>query len=144
MTVSISTAVRNAELDAITTGVGASGLLRIYDATGGVPASANTALTTQVLLAELACSATFAPAASAGVLTASAISNDASANATGTAAFYRLTTSGGTCVIQGTAGTSGTLNPTILSSKGDLGLPWAPGATLGWRPAQKARQHGLP
>jgi hypothetical protein len=41
------------------------------------------------------------------VLTLNAITQDSSANATGTAAFFRLTTSGGTAIVQGTVGTSG-------------------------------------
>lgn len=107
MAISFTTTVRNARLDAITAAIGTSGLLRIYDATGGVPASVGTAITTQVLLAELACSSTFAPAAAAGVLTANAITQDTAANATGTAAFFRVTTSGGADVYQGTVSTSG-------------------------------------
>lgn len=103
MAVGYSTTLRNARLDAITTAVGASGLLRIYDGTR--PASGGAATT---LLAELACSATFAPAAAAGVLTANAITQDSSANATGTATWARLTTSGGTFVADMAAGTAGT------------------------------------
>lgn len=124
MTVSLTTAVRNAKLDAITTAVGSSGLLRIYD--GTPPANANTALSGNTLLAELALSATFAAAAASGVLTANAISNDASANATGTASFYRIYKSDGTTVIaQGTAGTSGTdmiLNTTSIVSGGPVAV----------------------
>lgn len=88
MTVSFSTTTRNAMLDAITTAIGSSGLFRIYD--GTPPASANAALSGNTLLAELALSATYAAAAASGVLTANAITTDASANATGTATFYRL------------------------------------------------------
>lgn len=97
------TTLRNSRLDAITSAVGASGLIRIYD--GTQPATGGAATT---LLAELACSATFAPGAAAGVLTANGITADASANATGTATWGRLTTSGGTAVADFTAGTSGT------------------------------------
>lgn len=97
------TTLRNARQDAITTAVGTSGLVRIYD--GTQPATGGTATT---LLAELTCSTTFAPAASGGVLTANAITTDSSANATGTATWGRVTTSGGTAVMDFTAGTSGT------------------------------------
>lgn len=89
-------------LDAITTAIGASGKLRIYDGTR--PASGGAATT---LLAELPLSATSAPAASGGVLTFNAITNDSSADATGTATWFRVTTSGGTFVIDGNVGTSG-------------------------------------
>jgi len=96
-------ALRNARLDQITAAVGASGLLRIYDGTR--PATGGTATTK---LAELTCNATFAPAASGGVLTLNAITQDSSADATGTATWARLTTSGGTAQIDFDVGTSGT------------------------------------
>ena len=95
---------RNSFLDAITTSISTSGLLRIYDQTQ--PTNVATALGAQVLLAELALSATFAPAASAGVLTASAITSDSSANATGTASWGTLTTSGGTRIVDFSVGTA--------------------------------------
>lgn len=104
MTISIATAQRNAALDALTSAIGASGRLRMYD--GTPPASANAALSGNNLLADLPLSATFAPAASGGVLTANGITTT-NAALTGTAAFFRLTTSGGTAVIQGSMGLSG-------------------------------------
>lgn len=111
MALAYSTAVRNAMLDAITSAIGTSGLLRIYD--GSRPASGGTATT---LLAQLALSATAAPAASGGVLTFNAITQDSSADATGTATWFRVTTSGGTFVIDGSVGTSGSdLNLTTTS-----------------------------
>ena len=105
MALSYTTAVRNSMLDEITAAIGSSGLLRIYD--GTPPASVNNALSGNTQLAELALSATAAGAASSGTLTFSAISNDTSADATGTASFFRLLTSGGSAVVQGTVGTSG-------------------------------------
>lgn len=99
-------AIRNAGVDAITTAVGASGKLRIYS--GTQPADADTALAGNTLLADLALSATFAAGASNGVLTANAISNDASADATGTASFGSLLTSANVRVVDFTVGTSGT------------------------------------
>ena len=65
MTISYTTAVRNARLDNLTTQIGSAALIRIYDATGGVPASANAAISTQVLSEQVAGSP-FAPAAAAG------------------------------------------------------------------------------
>lgn len=118
MSVGYSTALRNARLDAITTAIGASGLLRIYDGTR--PASGGTATT---LLAQLTLSAAFAPAASLGVLTASAIGSDASADATGTATWARLTTSGGVFVADMGVGTSGqevTLNTVSIVITGTV------------------------
>lgn len=102
MALAFSTAIRNAMLDQITSQIGASGFLRIYDGTR--PATGGTATT---LLAELTCNATFAPAASAGVLTLNSIAQDASANATSTATWFRLVTSGGTQIIDGNVSTSG-------------------------------------
>ena len=47
-------------------------------------------------------------AASAGVITASAITDDSDIDATGTAAHFRIKDSNGLVVAQGTVGTSGT------------------------------------
>jgi hypothetical protein len=106
MALKYSTTLRNAQLDAITTAVGTSGILRIYSGTR--PANVAAAIT-GTLLAELVCNASaFAAAASGGVLTANAISNDSSANASGTASHYRLFRSDGTtAVIDGDVSTSG-------------------------------------
>ena len=94
----------NARANAITTTVGGSALLNIYD--GTQPAGPDTAITTQTLLAQLTCNATFAPAAASRVLTLNSITQDASSNNTGTATWFRLTTSGGTAHIDGTVGTA--------------------------------------
>ena len=103
MALGVNSTTRNAWLDSITTRAGASALLRIYD--GSRPATGGAATT---LLAELTCNATFAPAASGGVLTLNAITADASANATGTATWFRIVQSGGsTHVLDGDVGTSG-------------------------------------
>lgn len=103
----------NAVRDAIDAGAGA-GLLRIYDgtrpATGGTPTT---------LLAELTFSDPCAAAASGGVLTFSAITADASANATGTATWWRAVDSTGAAVVDGNCGTSGSdmnLNSTAISA----------------------------
>jgi len=102
MTVGFSTTIRNARADAITTNAGASCKLRIYNGTR--PATGGTATT---LLAELTCNATFAPAASGGVLTLNAITADASADATGTATWARIVKSDGTThVLDCSVGTS--------------------------------------
>ena len=83
-----------------------NGYLRFYD--GTQPANADTAISSQVLLAELRFNATAAPAAAAGVATYNAITEDGSANATGTATWFRALKSDGTTVIfDGSVGTSG-------------------------------------
>lgn len=111
MAIAYATTLRNAMLDEITAAAGGSALLRIYDGTR--PATGGTATT---LLAELTCNATFAPSASGGVLTLNSITQDSSANATGTATWFRIVTSGGTFVLDGNVGTSGSdLNMTTTS-----------------------------
>lgn len=113
MTLGIAAAVRNAMLNAITTQAGSNALLTIYN--GARPATGGNA-TTQ--LAQLTCNATFALAATGGVLTLNSISNT-TASATGTATWARLTTSGGTFLMDMDVGTSGAdlnLNSTAISS----------------------------
>lgn len=108
---------------------GSPGLLRIYDAGSGVPADCDTAISDQTLLAELTLSnpafGACADGTPGGVGTADTITADSSANATGTAAFFRGTKSDGTCVIQGTVGTSGAdlnLNSAAISSGASVSI----------------------
>lgn len=74
-----------------------NGYLRIYD--GTQPTNADTALGAQVLLAELRFNATAFGAAVAGVATANALTADTSANASGTASWFRALKSDGTTVV---------------------------------------------
>lgn len=98
--------LRNNRLDEITAAIGSSGLLRVFSGTR--PATGGSETT---LLAELALSATAAPGASGGVLTFSSISNDSSADATGTPTWARLCTSAGAAVVDMSAAVgSGDLN----------------------------------
>lgn len=114
-----SAALKNAQQDSITSAVGASALLKIYSGTQAT--NPDTAISAQLLLATLTCSATFAPASSGGVLTLNAItsgSGTAAAGAGTTATWYRLTTSGGAAHIDGTVGTSASdlnLNSTTIA-----------------------------
>ena len=95
--------LRTAMVDAITTRAGNAALLRIYD--GSRPATGGAATT---LLAELTCCTPFAAGASNGVLTLGAITQDASANASGTATWFRIVKADGTThVLDGNVGTSG-------------------------------------
>ena len=110
MALGYSTALRNNRLDAITTAAGSNAVLRIYS--GVRPATGGTE-TTQ--LVQLACAATFAPGASGGVLTANTIT-DGTATESGTATWWRLQTSGGTQVIDGDVGSSGSGADMELSS----------------------------
>jgi hypothetical protein len=110
-------ALRNTRLNDITTRAGGSAKLRIYD--GTQPADADTAVGAQVLLVTLTCNATFAPAATGGVLTLNAITSGV-AVATGTAAWFRIVdTAGTTIACDGTVGTATTdliLTTTAISS----------------------------
>lgn len=117
MALGYATALRNTRMvdvqAAIDAGAGA-GLLRIYTATR--PATCGAATT---LLAELTHTDPCAGAPSSGVLTFNAITQDSSANATGTAAWYRDVDSTGTCVVDGSVGTSGSdlnLNSTSIAT----------------------------
>jgi len=95
-----------------------SGYLRIYD--GSQPAGADTAISDQNLLAELRFNATAFGAATAGVITAGDFTADSSANADGTAAWFRaLESDGSTAVFDGTVGTTGcdlNINSVSISS----------------------------
>lgn len=86
----------NTEADAVCALLN-NGYLRIYS--GTQPTTADTAIGSQVLLAELRWNATAFGAASAGVATAAAITSDSAANATGTATWFRALKSNGTSVV---------------------------------------------
>lgn len=125
MTIGMSTALRNARLDAITTAAGANAKLRLYSGTR--PATGGTATT---LLAELTCGSTLAPAASGGVLTLNAITSDSSADASGTATWARLVKSDNTFVMDMDVGTSGAdlnMNSNVISAGAAVSIT---GATL--------------
>ena len=105
MALGFATTLRNSMLNSITTaldaGAGAA-LIRIYDGTRPATGGAAT-----VLLAELTCTDPSASAASGGVLTFSSITQDASANATGTATWFRMVDSAATFVMDGSVAASG-------------------------------------
>jgi hypothetical protein len=112
-----SAALKTSQQTAISTAAGASAVLTLYS--GSQPASPDTAVGAQVALSIHTCAATFGTA-SAGVLTVGAIGNGtgtAGAGAGTAATWYRLTTSGGTALVDGTVGTSGSdLNLTGTTS----------------------------
>ena len=117
LTPSITTAARNAAADAVVdlVDVGGAGSLRIYS--GTMPADANASLSGNTLLAQLAMSATAFGVAAAGVATAAAITQDSSADATGTATFFRVLAGNGTTVVmQGSAGVSASTPNLVLNS----------------------------
>ncbi len=102
MAVQLSVAVRNARLDAIETTIGSTAVLKIRS--GSVPADCATA-DAGTVLATLTLPADWMAAASGGSKAKSGTWQDTSADATGTAAHFRIYDSGGTvCGLQGTVG----------------------------------------
>lgn len=110
MTIQLSVAVRNARLDAIETTIAASAILKIR--TGAQPANCATADSGSVL-STLNLPSDWMAAASSGAKAKSGTWEDTSADATGTAAHFRLYASDGTtCHAQGTV--------TITGGGGDM------------------------
>ena len=105
MTIQFSVAVRNARLDAIETAIGASAVLKIR--TGAAPANC-AAADTGTVLATLNLPADYMAAAGSGSKAKAGTWQDAAADATGTAAHWRLYASDGTtCHAQGTVTATG-------------------------------------
>ena len=105
----LTKATGQAALDAIVDrlDVGGAGTIKIY--TASQPATADTALGAQTLLATLTFSATAFGAASNAdptVATAASITSDSSADATGTAAWARLASGGATTILDCSVGTA--------------------------------------
>lgn len=106
MALTFSIARKNASLDS-QFDVLNSGFFRVYSGTR--PATPDTALSGNTLLAELTFGATAFAAATGGTKTANAIGATTNAAATGTATFFRAFQSNGTtAVADGTVGTSAT------------------------------------
>ena len=105
MAVQLSTTVRNARLDAIETTISTSPILKIR--TGVAPATCATA-DSGTVLATITLPSDWMAAASSGSKSKSGTWQDSSADATGTAAHFRIYDSGGTtCHIQGTVTATG-------------------------------------
>lgn len=105
MALQLSTAVRNARLDAIETAIGASAILKMR--TGAAPANCATA-DSGTVLATCNLPADWMAAAASGSKAKSGTWEDNSADATGAAAHFRLyATDGTTCHAQGTVTATG-------------------------------------
>ena len=105
MAIQLSTTVRNAKLDAVETAVGVSAVLKIR--TGAQPANCGTA-DSGTVLATLNLPSDWMAAASGGTKALAGTWTDASADAAGTAAHFRLyATDGTTCHMQGTVTATG-------------------------------------
>jgi hypothetical protein len=119
----LAVARRNAALNNILASLN-NGYLRIYD--GTQPANADTGISSQVKLAELRFGATAFASASGGSASANAITSDSSADATGTATWFRCFESDGTTVVMdGSVGTTGcnlNLNTTAISASAQVSV----------------------
>ncbi len=105
MAIQLSAAVRNARLDAIETAIGTSAVLKIR--TGAAPANVGTA-DSGTVLATLSLPSDWMAAASSGSKAKSGTWEDTSADATGTAAHFRIYASDGTTAhLQGTVTATG-------------------------------------
>ena len=112
MAIQLSVAVRNARLDAFETAVGTSAILKIR--TGAQPANC-AAADSGTVLATLTLPSDWMAGASGGSKALSGTWQDASADAAGTAAHFRIYDSGGsTCHLQGSI--------TITGGGGDMEL----------------------
>lgn len=110
MALQYSVSVRNAELDALETAIGANAIMKIR--TGAAPATVATA-DSGTVLATISLGSDWMAAASGGSKAKSGTWQDASADATGTAGHFRIYASDGTTAhIQGTV--------TITGGGGDL------------------------
>lgn len=119
MTTGYNVLLRNAQLDAITSFVGAAGKLAVYSgtrpATGGSVGAA-------VKLAEFTTGSPFAPAAASGVLHPN-LPAPTVGLAAGTATWFRLIKADATFAIDGSVGTSAAdliLNTTTISVDVDV------------------------
>lgn len=119
MALQLSVAVRNARLDAIETAIGTSAVLKIR--TGAAPADCATA-DSGTVLATLSLPSDWLAAAASGSKAKAGTWQDASADASGTAAHFRIYASDGTtCHLQGTVTATGgggdlTLDNTSIAS----------------------------
>ena len=104
MAIQYSTAHRTNAMAQLNTDIGTNAQIILYD--GAVPANV-AAPATGTLLVQFAGNAGGFGVAAAAVLTASAVASVTASN-TGTPSYFRINTSGGTGVVQGTVGTIGT------------------------------------
>lgn len=101
MAIQLAVSTRNARLDSIETDLGVSPILEIRS--GAAPADCATA-DSGTVLASMTLPSDFMAAASAGSKAKSGTWQDPTGDAAGTAAHFRLKTSGGVCKLQGTVG----------------------------------------
>jgi hypothetical protein len=104
MTLQFSVLARNALCDSLETYAGTTAVLKIYDLSAAAPGSCEATITATVL-ASITCPADWMNAASGGSITKLGTWSDSSADAAGTADFFRFFRyDGGTCWAQGSVG----------------------------------------
>ena len=105
MSLQLSVAARNARLDAVESAIGVDAVLKIFE--GSLPANC-AAADDGTVLTTLALPTDYLAAAAGGSKAKSGTWQDASADATGTAQYFRLYASDGvTCHLQGTVTVTG-------------------------------------
>lgn len=122
MALTVTVAAAQSMGTALATAIGASSTIKIYS--GTKPATPETAAS-GTLLATVTISGSFT--STSGVLTAADPASVTPA-ANGTAGYFRVATSGGTAILDGTVGTSGAdmnLSSTTIATTSplDLGVP---------------------
>jgi len=121
MALQASVSVRNGRADSVETVIGATAVLKIYDLSAAAPANCAAAITGTVL-ASMTLPSDWMAAAAGGAKAKSGTWQDASADAAGTADYFRLFASDGTtCHLQGTVTATGgggdlTLDNTSIAS----------------------------
>lgn len=116
MALQYSVTVRNAKLDAVETAIGTAAVLKIR--TGSAPADCATA-DSGTVLATMSLPSDWMAAASSGAKAKSGTWSDTSADATGTAAHFRIYASDGTTIhAQGTVTATGGGGDLTLDSTG--------------------------
>ena len=112
MAISYDDTLRDNRMDEVTAVAGNAALIRIYSGTRPTNGGAE-----GTLLAELTCDTPFAPASSGGVLTLGTITDDSSANASGTASWFRIYSAGAAAIVMdGDVGIAGSGADLILDS----------------------------
>lgn len=97
MAASYRTSLRSTRMSDVVTDVGTSGIIRVYNGTR--PTNVGTALSGNTLLAQLTGNASQFGTVTNGVLTVSAITDDSSADSSGTPTFARIFKSDGTTAV---------------------------------------------
>jgi len=95
--ISYRTSLRTTRMTDVVTDVSTSAVIRVYSGTR--PATVGTVLSSNTLLAQLTGNASQFGTVSSGVLTVSAITDDSSADASGTPTFARVFKSDGTTAV---------------------------------------------